>query len=130
MAIQRKKEEGELPGLELKQAQQVKLTESKDKDDKKPDAGKPKPEGGSKKGERVESPVTSALRFLKEVRQEFYKVSWPDLPQVIRESFSVLILVAAITLMVLGFDWLLAHAVFSPLEHFARLHGGGVAGGG
>ncbi|HEY9712567.1 MAG TPA: preprotein translocase subunit SecE, partial [Chroococcales cyanobacterium] len=113
-----------MPGLELKQAQKAKLTESKDKDDKKPDGGKPaekpKSEGGAKKGQPVESPIKSALRFLKEVRQEFYKVSWPDLPQVVRESFSVLILVAAITLMVLGFDWLLAHAVFGPLEHFAR----------
>lgn len=65
-------------------------------------------------------------QFLKDVVIEFTKITWPGRPQVIQETLSVLFLVALITVVVLGFDWFLAHAVFGPLEHWARLHGGGV----
>ncbi|HEY9760026.1 MAG TPA: preprotein translocase subunit SecE [Oculatellaceae cyanobacterium] len=65
-------------------------------------------------------------QFLREVVLEFKKITWPDGKEVAQATWSVLALVAIITLLVLGFDWLLAHAFFQPLEHFARLHGGGV----
>lgn len=65
-------------------------------------------------------------QFLKDVVVEFTKITWPGRSQVLQETWSVLFLVALITLLVLGFDWFLAHAVFGPLEHWARLHGGGV----
>lgn len=65
-------------------------------------------------------------QFLSDVVIEFTKITWPGRPQVIQETLSVLFLVALITVVVLGFDWFLAHAVFGPLEHWARLHGGGV----
>lgn len=65
-------------------------------------------------------------QFLKDVVVEFTKITWPARTQVLQETWSVLFLVALITLLVLGFDWFLAHAIFGPLEHWARLHGGGV----
>lgn len=68
-------------------------------------------------------------QFVKEVFVEFGKISWPGRQQVIKETWSVLFLVTVITLMVLGFDWFLGHAIFGPLEHWARLHGGGIGNG-
>ena len=66
------------------------------------------------------------IQFLKEVVIEFKKISWPGGKEVIQATWSVIALVAIITFLVLAFDWLLAHAFFTPLEHFARMHGGGV----
>jgi preprotein translocase SecE subunit len=68
-------------------------------------------------------------QFLKGVLVEFGKISWPSRGQVIQETTTVLCLVAIITVMVLAFDWFLGHAVFGPIEHWARLHGGGVGNG-
>ena len=73
--------------------------------------------------------VGNILQFLKEVNIERRKISWPGRDQVIRETWSVLFLVAIITGLVLGFDWLLGHLIFGPLEHWARLHGGGIGRG-
>jgi preprotein translocase SecE subunit len=72
-----------------------------------------------------ENVFTSVAQFLREVAIEHHKITWPDRAQVIRETRSVLVLVAFITLVVLAFDWVLGQAVFGPLEHFARLHGAG-----
>jgi preprotein translocase SecE subunit len=84
--------------------------------------------GGGKKGkpEKKGNAIAEARQFLKEVVFEFRKITWPERSQVLRETWSVLFLVAVITLMVLGFDWVLGNVVFGPLEHFARLHGGGI----
>lgn len=82
-----------------------------------PKQGKP-----AKKG----NPFSEARQFIKEVVIEFRKISWPEFRQVVRETWSVLFLVAVITLMVLGFDWVLGNVIFGPLEHFAKLHGGGI----
>lgn len=82
--------------------------------------------GGKRKNETKQNPFTESRQFLKEVAIEFRKISWPEFRQVVRETWSVLFLVAIITLMVLGFDWVLSHFVFGPLEHFARIHGGGI----
>jgi preprotein translocase SecE subunit len=70
--------------------------------------------------------IQDARQFLKEVYIEFHKITWPDRAQVIRETYSVLVLVALITLLVLGFDWFLGKVVFGPLDYFARMHGGGI----
>lgn len=73
--------------------------------------------------------IGDILQFLKEVNVERRKISWPGREQVIRETWSVLFLVAIITGLVLGFDWFLGHVIFGPLEHWARLHGGGIGRG-
>jgi preprotein translocase SecE subunit len=70
--------------------------------------------------------IGEARQFLKEVYIEFNKITWPERSRVIRETYSVLVLVALITVMVLAFDWFLGNAIFGPLEHWARLHGGGI----
>lgn len=86
--------------------------------------GAKKPHGKGK-GESTNT-FTEVRQFLKEVWIEFNKISWPDRQQVIRETWSVLFLVTVITVMVLGFDWVLGHVIFGPLEHWARMHGGGL----
>ncbi len=84
-----------------------------------------------KKKKDDDAPVGESIKdirqFLKEVLIEFQKITWPERAQVIRETYSVIFLVTVITLMVLGFDWVLGHAVFGPLEHWARVLGGGVS---
>jgi preprotein translocase SecE subunit len=80
----------------------------------------------SSKKKQSASSLSQIRQFFSEVAAEFRKITWPPLSQTIRETWSVLFLVTVITLMVLGFDWFLGHAIFSPLEHFARMHGGGV----
>ncbi len=69
--------------------------------------------------------LTESAQFLREVAIEHRKIAWPDRAQIIRETWSVLVLVACITILVLAFDWVLGQAVFGPLEHFARLYGAG-----
>lgn len=83
-----------------------------------------------KKKDDDDAPVGESIKdirqFLKEVLIEFQKITWPERAQVIRETYSVIFLVTVITLMVLGFDWVLGHAVFGPLEHWSRMLGGGL----
>jgi preprotein translocase SecE subunit len=73
--------------------------------------------------------IAEARQFLREVYIEFNKITWPERSRVIRETYSVLVLVALITVMVLAFDWFLGNAIFGPIEHWARLHGGGIGKG-
>lgn len=49
--------------------------------------------------EKTESQPSRAktLEFLKEVREEFLKITWPSREQVTREFLSVILLVAVIT---------------------------------
>lgn len=103
----------------------------KDEAPKKGKGDKPKGKDGKKAAiDDTEIELGESLKdirqFLKDVVVEFTKITWPARTQVLQETWSVLFLVALITLLVLGFDWFLAHAVFGPLEHWARLHGGGV----
>lgn len=42
-------------------------------------------------------PQFNFVEFLKEVRSEFVKISWPSTDQVSKEFFSVILLVAALT---------------------------------
>jgi len=83
---------------------------------------------GKDKGKEPQG-IQQWLQFAREVLIEFRKVTWPERPKVIRETWSVLFLVAAITLMVLGFDWVLSHLFFTPIEGWARMHGGGIGTG-
>ncbi len=69
--------------------------------------------------------LTETAQFLREVAIEHRKISWPDRAQIVRETWSVLVLVASITIVVLFFDWVLQQAIFGPLEHLARLYGAG-----
>jgi preprotein translocase SecE subunit len=105
----------------------------KDEAPKKGKGEKPKGKDGKPKAKAIDDTEIELGESLKDIRQflkdvvvEFTKITWPGRTQVLQETWSVLFLVALITLLVLGFDWFLAHAVFGPLEHWARLHGGGV----
>lgn len=123
--------------------EEIKLVTSADlesrTDDKKADARAKKgmdntsepssPKEPSRKKETPAGGLRDVLTFFKEVLAEFKKISWPGSKEVVQATWSVLALVAIITLLVLGFDWLLGHAFFSPLEHWARLHGGGIGAG-
>ncbi len=79
--------------------------------------------------EKKHSLIVSVGQFLKEVAIEHRKITWPDNKQVVRETWSVLFLVTAITMIVLGIDWVLGSVIFGPIEHWARLHGAGIGRG-
>jgi preprotein translocase SecE subunit len=99
-------------------------------DEKKPETKKSESTGGggdkNKKKDKPTSSMAQFRQFMSEVLAEFRKITWPHFNQVLTETGSVLFLVTVITLMVLGFDWILSNWIFGPLEHFAKLHGGGI----
>ena len=64
---------------------------------------KPSPEAESKE----EGKPLNIRQFLKEVRDEFLKISWPSRDQVTREFFSVLFLVTVLTGIIFLFDKIL-----------------------
>ena len=66
--------------------------------------------------------IAAYIEFLKQVRIEYRKITWPDRRQIIQETWTVLILVTFITLLVLGYDWVLGNIVFGPLEHWIKLN--------
>ena len=141
-----KKDKGSTPSTKLTEGDDSQnATETKARDEsphkeKKVKDDQPKEKGKDEKGKGKEKPkakiddmdielgesLKDIRQFLKDVVVEFTKITWPGRTQVLQETWSVFFLVALITLLVLGFDWFLAHAVFGPLEHWARLHGGGV----
>jgi len=84
--------------------------------------------GGGKGGSEAPAAkgVNQLIQFLKEVVIEFRKITWPPQRDIIKTTYSVLFLIAVITIAVLAFDYLVAQFFFSPIEHWARLHGGGV----
>lgn len=45
----------------------------------------------------VKAKPVSLAQFLREVRAEFLKISWPSREQAVREFFSVVLMVAALT---------------------------------
>ncbi|MDR3615089.1 MAG: preprotein translocase subunit SecE [Candidatus Obscuribacterales bacterium] len=83
---------------------------------------KPMPADKDKKG--LSEQIKTFQQYLKDVVVEFKKISWPDRAEIGRATLSVLVLVAIITLLVLGFDFILGRAIFGPLDHWVRLHGG------
>lgn len=50
-------------------------------------------------------PLKGAQRFLAEVRVEFKKISWPTRQQILTETVVVLIVVAFLTALITGLDW-------------------------
>ncbi len=87
---------------------------------------------GSKKRDGEPTGILKTLvelqQFLNETVVEFRKISWPTRTQVIKETWSVLVLVTALTLAVLAFDFAIARVVFEPLDKYAKKTGGGVGG--
>lgn len=53
---------------------------------------------------RVEEKPFNLMEFLREVRTEYLKITWPSKDQVTREFFSVLLLVLAITTIIFLID--------------------------
>jgi len=92
---------------------------------KEASAAKPKGKKQERDGEPT-NPVAHFIQFLKEVNIEARKITWPERGLVLRETWGVIVLVAVLTFLVLGFDWTVGHFVFQPLEHWARILGGGV----
>ncbi|HEY9777336.1 MAG TPA: preprotein translocase subunit SecE [Planktothrix sp.] len=86
-------------------------------------------ESGKGKGKAGESKLQEFIQFMGEVVIEFKKVTWPTKDEVFRETMSVLVLVALLTVMVLAFDWVVATGFFQPVENWARMHGGGIGRG-
>jgi len=95
-------------------------------DSGKGSAPKAKPNKKAEEEGTLAATTTDVREYLKEVAVEFRKITWPDRETVLRETWGVLLLVGIITGLVLGFDWIVAHFVFQPLEHMARLYGGGI----
>jgi preprotein translocase SecE subunit len=94
---------------------------TKEKEPGNVESKKPKKAELAKRG----NALTEMAQFLREVAIEYRKIAWPDRAQILRETWSVLVLVACVTVVVLAFDWVLGQAIFGPLEHFARLYGAG-----
>lgn len=82
------------------------------------DSGKKAEEG--RKGGLGES-IKDTAKFLNEVKNEGRKITWPPRRQVLQETWSVMVLVTIITIMVLGFDYALGNWIFGPIEHFAKV---------
>ena len=70
--------------------------------------------------------VKAMVLFVKESMVELRKITWPDRQQVIKETLSVIVLVAIITACVLAFDYGVAKVIFEPLDKLARHLGGGI----
>jgi preprotein translocase SecE subunit len=68
------------------------------------------------------------VQFLKDTTVEARRITWPSRQQVIKETWSVLVLVTMLTVAVLAFDFGIARTVFEPLDKFAKKAGGGVGG--
>ncbi|HND67353.1 MAG TPA: preprotein translocase subunit SecE [Candidatus Obscuribacter sp.] len=113
-------DDGEQVGTQTK-AGGVKMVESKSEEQDKQPKKNPT--------EKEPSGFAGAAQFLREVAIEHRKITWPDRRQIVRETWSVIFLDSAITVMVLGIDWVLGHVIFGPLEHWARIHGAGVGRG-
>ncbi len=69
--------------------------------------------------------IAGVVAFVASSIEELKKITWPDRQQVIKETLSVIVLVAIITAAVLGFDYVLGF-VFNNIDHLARKFGGGI----
>lgn len=70
--------------------------------------------------------LAGLIAFIASAFAELQKITWPDRQQVIKETLSVIVLVAVITAAVLAFDWVLGRLVFTNIDHLARQLGGGI----
>jgi preprotein translocase subunit SecE len=57
-------------------------------------------------------PFKGAQAFFSEVRTEFKKISWPTRQQVLTETAVVIVVVAFLTVLITGMDW-----VFSQISN-------------
>jgi preprotein translocase subunit SecE len=93
-------------------------------------AAKASAKDGKDKRKSSQSGFVGEIRlFINDIVVEYRKITWPVRSQVVQETYSVLVLVTLITLMVLGMDWVFAKFVFGPIEDWARYMGGGVGHG-
>ncbi len=94
--------------------------EAKSMDPKNGDGAEP---AAKKKTEEKRSPggIQGLFKFLNDVKIEAKKITWPPRSQVINETWSVIVMVAFITFMVLGFDYALGNWIFGPIEHAAKM---------
>ncbi|MHB1139789.1 MAG: preprotein translocase subunit SecE [Microthrixaceae bacterium] len=69
--------------------------------------------------QRLKSERTKPLQFVREVRAELKKVSWPTREEVLRYSIIVLVALVVFTGFVFGIDFL-----FERLFHFITTPGG------
>ena len=67
--------------------------------------------GGRKREPATAEERTSPLQFLREVRSELRKVSWPSRAEVINYSFVVLFTVITLTVFVGLLDWLFSLSI-------------------
>lgn len=93
----------------------------------------PQPENNKSAKKKVAEPgfaeqFADFVQFLRDTWIEFRRISWPNRQQVVKETWSVLVLVTLLTVSVLGFDFAIARTVFEPLDKFAKHQGGGVGG--
>jgi preprotein translocase SecE subunit len=65
--------------------------------------------------------IKGFIQFLNDVKTEAKKITWPPRSQVMQETWSVIVMVAFITFMVLGFDYALGNWIFGPIEHAAKM---------
>jgi len=121
------------PATDAKPAKAASQSQSQSQNKKDAGPAKAKNTDGSakakKKQDKKDEPanvVAHFVQFLKEVNIEARKITWPERAVVFRETWGVIVLVAVLTFLVLGFDWAVGHFVFQPLEHWARILGGGV----
>lgn len=119
-AVRTKAEEKTSAPSDMKKDSGNAKSNSKEANSAKPKAKKEKADG------EPTNAVAHFIQFLKEVNIEARKITWPERSLVLRETWGVIVLVAVLTLLVLGFDWSVGHFVFQPLEHWARILGGGV----
>ncbi len=105
----------------------AKTDKSKTSNSQKMKSGEEQKEAKQKDGNLGNFPIKHSVieagQFLGEVQAEARKISWPERSQVIRETLSVLFLVALITIFVWLFDLTVARFVFAPLEHWGHLYG-------
>ncbi len=111
---------------------QVMSSSRKDQQDKAKTTNQKMKSADNKEAKKIEGlpfvqQFAEAGRFLGEVRAESRKISWPERSQVIRETVSVLFLVALITFFVWSFDLVVGKFIFAPLEHWGHLYGIGGA---
>ncbi len=86
------------------------------------DKDESRPKKAKEEKESLADSVKGGVIFLKEVVKEAKKITWPPRRQVIQETWSVLVLVTFITVLVLAYDYALANWVFGPLEHFSKMN--------
>ena len=77
------------------------------KENKNKDLEKKTNEKNAKKAEAAKTPKKSPLKWFKEARSEFKKVTWPTPKQVAKSTSVVLVMLTIAGLAIFGFDRLL-----------------------